>query len=249
LRCVDSNLALYDCDIIGNPGKEPGACGFDPSFSPGGHALHCSGGFLFCSGSTLTGGKGGDGTCCPFTCSAGAEGGSGVLLQAGATEPEAVFLDTTSAGGPGGAGGFCPLGPLCDDGVDGMGYEILAGSGLLLPGNSLSMTASSPIREGGAVTIDVHGPPGVEVFLGIAGEPAFQYYPPLSGVLLAEGPYVFIHLGALPGSGALKTVMPLLFMPPLVESMTFHGQAAYLDPIGAVLLGSPSAVTLLDAAF
>jgi len=31
--------------------------------------------------------------------------------------------------------------------------------------------------------------------------------------------------------------------------MTFYGQAAYLDSVGTVRLGAPSAVTLLDALF
>lgn len=248
LRCVDSNVALYDCQITGNPGKEPKACGFDPSFSPGGHAVHCSGGFLFCSGSTLLGGKGGDGTCCSSTCKDGAAGGSGVVLEPGATEPQAVFLDTLSAGGPGGAGGFCPLGSLCADGQGGLGFEVVAGGATVLPGESVSVTASSPVREGATLTLDVHGPAGVAVFLGISLEPTFKFFEALSGIVLVDGHSRIIALGPL-GSGDLHVALPIPFMDPSLEALTFQTQVAYLSAIGAIVLGSSSTVTLLDEAF
>jgi len=53
----------------------------------------------------------------------------------------------------------------------------------------------------------------------------------------------------IPGSGTLTVNLPLGDLGPSVQSLTFYGQVAGLDSVGAFTINDATATVLLDSAF
>jgi hypothetical protein len=243
LRTIDSHVAVESCVVKGAKGA-PGTTCTGTQATPGSAAVAMYGGFLFCSGSTLAGGDGGGGGSCAHA-DCGQDGGHGLSMKPSLTDPVVVILDSTVEGGAGG-----PSGIACGiDGADGKAVDVLAGNVTPLAGRAAPLQASSPVREGGTLTVTAGGIAGSLVWLGIGAVPYFDYEPAFAGVVAALGPHFVALLGTIPSAGSLSTAFHILHLPPGVESIAFYGQIMLLEPSGDVRLGSPSAVTLLDAAF
>ena len=231
----DSSLHVFDSFFQGVHGGDvtPGTAG------DGGDGLRFLGpptSFLSATGSEFRGGPGGS-VSYP-DCSGAGAGGDGLALSDSPT-----FLhDTVAAGGPSGVGGIfgCPW-----DGEDVSGGAAL----VKLPGRTMTLTATSPISEGGLLIFHVDGPPLVPAFLGLGAGPDAVFLSSLSASLVLQAPLAVLGLGLTDSLGVVSLSLPLPLLPPGLDFSMNWGQSGYVTPLGQVVLGAPTALPVLDAAF
>ncbi len=240
LVSIDSELALYDCTITGGKGVTSAPPGVLYDGTAGENGARIEGGFLFASGTTITGGAGGDGaTDATGACTNGGDGGVGLVTDG--NEPEVVLLDTTVAGGSGGLAGDA----TCGDGMNGAPIVLLAGELATPPGEARGLVAWSPALESQPSLLAYAGEPGDFVVLAAGAAPDFAYWPALAGVRLTA-PFAFAAQGTADALGALNVVLPPTGLAALVPSATFYLQPIFLDTAGALWLGAPSSMVVLD---
>ncbi len=185
LTTSSSTVCLYECVISAGDAfidQVPGAAG-----------CQVSSGFLFASGTTFFGGRGGDGIVqAPFMiCTDGSDGGAGLLVTGGA---DARVLDCTFIGGPGGAAGDAG----CSPGATGPGISGVTTS-YAVPAHTYDIP--SPVREGDVAAFTINGEPGelVWIFFGVEQDPTFSNK--LKGCLSPPGDALLLFIGTLPASG------------------------------------------------
>ena len=241
LVSIDSDVALYDCQVTGGKGvtSEPLFGAFYDG-TTGETGVRVEGGFFFASGTTIVGGAGGDGALSATgACTNGGEGGVGLLTDG--NEPVVVLFDSTVAGGSGGLAG----GVSCTDGAAGAPSMILAGELTVPPGEARGMEAWSPTPESQPSLLTYAGEPGDLVVLAAGAAPAFAYWQALAGVRLTT-PFVFVPQGIVNPAGELSVVIPPPGLAPGTAAAMFHLQPVFLDGAGALWLGAPSTMVVLD---
>lgn len=262
ITCASSQLALYDCIVTGGAGQDDHV--IDVAFhrsgsGTGGAALECLGSStVFASGSSFTGGAGGQGLpyswlCATLPCGAGpttgGNGGHGVVAEAGST---AALLDCVVSGGAGGAGGAggqcCPqtVWPAAAPGVPGSAEQ---GTITHFPGASTAMSAPSAVRVGNTLPLTIGGTPGDVIFLAVSSQSRFVFDPFYSGVFLFGPAARRSSFGVVPGSGVLNVSISVGTLPVGAQSAVRHLQVFARDPSGQLRLGSPAIVTVLDPSF
>jgi hypothetical protein len=220
---------LYDCDVRGGDGTSAvaGSCGARVD------------GFLFASGSSFQGGDGGDGHYVSFFgCSYAGPGGQGLLLMGEAHELQCAFQ-----GGQGGAGVCGPAG------APGEPVSVCCGGALAeVPGLiARSLSATSPVSEGGAVGVSLAGAAGDLVLLAFTTGQDALFLPELHGVLLLAQPFAIVPAGVLGPDGTLDLALPVGTLPPGVEGLSLLGQGAFLTGAGPVFLGPGASVLVTDS--
>ena len=227
----------------GHPGLS-GVSGYTGGL--GGEGLKVADATLVAAGTTVEGGAGGLGDSWTLPCADAGDGGPGIALLGLAFQ--AHQLDSGFSGGAGGEGTVSLSGCTPADGAP--GADTLGAAPILLGVHgALALTTTSPVREGGLLTMDLQGPAGAPVFLALSSGLGPLLVPSLSGSLLLQPPYVVLAAGVLDGDGTAQSLFPIGELPPGVESFTYFGQAAYLTPLVGVVLGEASAVLVLDSQF
>ena len=109
-----------------------------------------------------------------------------------------------------------------------------------------SMSAVSPVAEGGTVSVSLAGVPGDVALLGFTTSQGAQFHPELHGTLLLALPFTVATAGSLPPGGTLHLKLPVGLLPTGVMGLSLVGQAAFFSAAGPVFVGSGSAVLLTD---
>lgn len=242
LHATASAIAAYDCAFEGGFGPG-GFCTFGcGAATAGGDGARLEGAWLFASGSSFAGGDGGDGDppCgTPSLGGAGADGGDGARLAGGS---ELRSLDCAFAHGTAGLA-FDP--GSCPDGIDGADVHVAAGTHVPLPGIARSLTATSPIVEGGVTTLALTGAPGDAAVVVASLSGGFLPLDPLLGVLLTSATQLHtVALGVIPASGTLVVPVPTVPHAPFDEVVIHHLQSGWLTVQGAIRLGSNASVVV-----
>lgn len=249
-----SNVALYECFVAGGRGSD--ASFPDADGQGGGHAFRASNGFLFASGGSFAGGRGGDAVPSGGWDVDPPDGGDGGnALHLGGPAAQAELFQVSLLGGAGGAAGIgtaaCPTCP----GADGHpGAKSLARRNQVLayPGNRRILIAPALVRELVPVPISCEGVPGELVFLRLAAATSFQPLAAFQGVMVAD-PYPHGPLMVLGPTddffGNLSTGIVFPDLGPGVDTGTWHLQSLHRDALGRWILGGAVSVVVLDSAF
>ncbi len=243
---IDSNVALYECLVVGGNGVTGG---YPPSFtlfsSAGGIGIHVTEGDVLVAGSVVRGGAGGNGVApTGFPCIPAASGGDGIRLSG--PKSYSVRIDSTVTGGTVGVEHpSCPS--SASNGID---VKVLAGSAGTINELLRSCSIASPTRMGQSTMLELSGVPGELCAILFSLNSHGVYQANLSGTLVPRLPLQIAILGALPGSGTLGMSVPLpAAMPPGVGGFDVYLQVIVAGQSGNGVLGSPTALTVLDAAF
>lgn len=252
LSVDNSKVFVFDTTIRGSDGWDEWALLGYPS-SNGGPGAQVKNGLLYLSGSTVTGGQGGDydSTSIPTGCSTLGDGGTGLVMYevGGGTPSRTVLFDTTVQGGAGGVQkSDCSQFP---DGLPGPDQLVLNGTLSTVPGSAPAFSLDSPVRE--TATFDLHyeGPPGHDVYLlySLGLSPGVLFQPGLFVLNVDLGNLFPIYRGMLPASGTLDETLVAPLLPPGFQAASVTGQAVYVDPAqpnAPLLLSGPSVLTVLD---
>lgn len=255
LESNNSNVAIYDSTVIGGKGSDAiyigsGGSSYGPlPGAPGAELLGST--QLLTSGSTITGGQGGQGLsgiCYPWIAGGGpgAAGGTGLIVNGSA---QTYVLDSAVTGGAGGVGGNGAAGCGTPPGPAGPPGANTSGTVNALAGPRAVLQCATHLREQNSLPLTITGQPGDQAWLRIAATSQWVLTLPLKGVQLAGPMSRRRFLGTVPPSGVLNTS---LFFGPLgagVESRTWHMQAFLIDSAGATRAGSGAVVVVLDSAF
>lgn len=243
IEVEDSFVVIDGCELIGGFGGDILDTVTDPG-GTGGSGVDVSGfGKTIVVGCTIVGGDGGNADCDFIGCGFGGGGGHGVLLTDGGS---AALRDVDFTPGIGGLDG--DFSTKADDGQIAAEF---GGSARFLDAAARGFDATTPVREGGAVTLSFTGEGGDLVALYTAFDGSWT---PLGaggqGVFLLGAPLLFgdLFVGAIPAGGTLIVPLAVPDLGPGVEGLDVHAQALF----GAgrqMLVGSARAITLLDAAF
>lgn len=240
-----STIALYDCTVGGGPGASGflGAAG-------GGAGLQAANSFVFASHVAFTGGNGGNGGCSncgviPGCPTGGGGGGNGILVQDFGSPPSSiVLLDCTAQGGANGA-------PGCGFPSTGSGAPISVPAGRLtqLAGAHRELDCPALARENTTAQLMFRGQSGDRVILVSTAVTRFEYIAPFRGVSLYGLSSRRFAAGTIPASGMLTMPLSIPDLGPGVQDRKRYLQGVFIDTNGAVTLGSPAVLVLLDSAF
>ncbi|MCB9896726.1 MAG: hypothetical protein H6825_01855 [Planctomycetes bacterium] len=239
LRVAASALTLHESQLVGGRG----GYGHSDEGAPGGPGLHAVDASLVLAGVTVTGGPGGQ-PCAPAFASE-CQGGAGLVLDGGTL---LTILETSFDGG---TGGLLDGGGVAPSGAD----ESVTGGDLLYtwPGTARSLVVGSPVREGELTSVRYEGEQGDTIGLFFGFAPGYVPLLGKQGVFALGVPFVgpvFVATVTAPDGvfevpfvGWDLTSFPL-------ESLEAYGQC-FLLPAGggAARLSSPTAMTVLSAAF
>jgi hypothetical protein len=243
-------LAIFGSEFTGGRGVDAGLYGPGPfpepldgtPGSPGVMTLDGTSAVKLLSRTVLTGGKGGDGVFAGGCLLPGA-GGAGVLVVNGSAVKAVDVTGALSAGGAGvhGCSANAAPGKLLD-------HFPSAEAPAVLPGTPATVVTSRVVREGQTADITVQDASGHNVALLIGFAPEFTYREKFGGVQVVT-PTIVFTLGTVPppGSVTLSVVVPELG--PGVESLIAYFQPLSIDPQGHKVLGTPSAMLVLDQSF
>ena len=238
LCAQSSTVQLYDCTLEGGWGAPEGSY----LTQPGAAGIQIDTSEVTVVGCTIQGGEGGLAPG-PLCTTPHLPGGAGVEFVGGTGTLHSV--DSTMVGG------VASLEPLCP-GQTGPAGPVIAGSGTieLLPGVARHLEANSPVRAGETLTYQIEGVAGEIPVLLLSPVHQPLPLPDLFSVLLVGLPFedVFV-LAPLPASGQTSLSFPVPQMTGGAESLTYYGQAAFLDPALMVWLGAGTTTVLLDASF
>jgi hypothetical protein len=247
---TNSVLHLQSSTVEGGPGYDAAYSGDIPgavnAAQTGASAVRVEGGELFCGRSQLAGGDGGDGlinglALPPFDCVPAKAGGAGLEITAAGGIVR--LLDTTIEAGPSGdSPGSCSP-PL-------PGSSIVQNGGMIvtLAGESNSVIAPAPAREGESTALTIAAPAGQVVIVFVAIDFTANYFPASSSVLHIGAQASVASLGLMPPGGVLTIPVVIPAGLPVGGSARAFVQAANCDMgTGQCRLGSPSAAVILDA--
>jgi hypothetical protein len=234
-----TRVALYDCTITGGRGGDAaGHAGVGGSGCFAETTTAACG--LFASGTTFTGGVGGDGN--DIMLAYGGIGGDGLVVISSAL---AQLLDCTAVGGHGGHN--CGLDPYAPNG-NGINGD---SPPFVFTGTRLAFSAPSPMRESTATPVSFTGQPGEHVYLRMADETGFRPIASSKGVQLthsavAHQPVYAADFGVIPASGVLNTTLQF---PDVASARSYQLQAFSIDSDGHTKLGSFASIVVLDSAY
>jgi hypothetical protein len=250
LSMTGSHTAVYDSVLRGGQGFD-GDCYLADDGGDGGAGAIAIDSFLFASGSTFSGGNGGDaayGGCSSFDD--GGDVAPGLYLQGSGTA--ANVLQCTFTGGYGGMFS-CTLGGCGQSGQRALPIYVPFGASLtMLLGTSRKLVAPRVVRESPAtVPLTIHGVAGDTVFLIISRQASFKYVPGQAGVLQSpqSPPPVILNLGVIPPGGVLNLSIPSFDLGAGVQSRTYFLQTLHRMPNGQRVLGSPGSLVIVDSAY
>ncbi len=227
LRSDESVVCLHQCVCTGGAG---GTAGSSPG--RGGRGASAAGDGFFASGTSFTGGRGGD----AWDAAVGANGGDGVFV---ATDAGVHLLDCALAGGAGG-GGFQYTG---DPGAPSTGSGLL----VLHPGASRWVEGPRIASDRATAPITFHGTAGDQMVEQGSSALDFQFLPASTGFRFVLPPLSDLSATVTIASGS--SVSTSLQVPgisaPLVGSLV-HTQGSATDAQGAVFLENPLDVLALD---
>jgi hypothetical protein len=247
---VATRVALYDCAIIGGRGGDAGGQAGSGGAGCNAQTLTTACG-LFASGTSFTGGVGGDGN--DIIQAYGGVGGDGLMVFYPAL---AQLLDCTTAGGHGGHN--CGLSqPYAANGFATSGNS----TPFVFTGTRLTFSAPSPMHELTATPVTFTGQPGEHVYLRMADATGFRPIASSKGVILTHSvgasfapPHsgamhqtaYAADLGVIPASGVLNTTLQF---PDVASARSYHLQAFSIDSTGHSKLGSFASIVVLDSAY
>ncbi|HYN64368.1 MAG TPA: hypothetical protein VES36_07175 [Candidatus Limnocylindrales bacterium] len=243
---TQGRLAIFGSEFVGGRGLDAGLYGGEPldamAGSPGVMTLDGTSALKVFSSTVMTGGTGGDGAF-PGGCLMPGDGGDGVLVLSGSGVKAVAVTGALAAGGIGAPG--------C--GPDGATGELLAHfpsaeAPAVLPGSPATVVLSRVVREGQSAQLTLQNASGHYVALLIGFAPQFTYLEKFSGVLVVSASSV-IGIGTLPGPGSVTFSATVPELAAGVESLIVYVQPLSLDPQGHKVLGSPSAMLMLDDSF
>ena len=245
MRAIASSVTLYDDTLLGGVGMDGTFASGNWNGGHGGAAYSGAGSTLFVSGSTCTGGDGGDGQTTNCFTSEGGNGGAGIALTSGGDQ--AHVLATPAAGGWGGAGILVFCAPVA-------GPQAPARSGapaqfVDLTGSAHRLSAPVPVHEAAPATLTFTGQPGDHVALLLSRTVGATFVPAQSGVVLVAPPYRTLQLGTVPASGALTVQLPMPDLGAGIDAIRLFAQSSFTDAGGSSVLGSPATLVVLDRAF
>ncbi len=250
LSATDASIFAHACTFAGGKGY-PGADGSGGGFNPwdagvGTSAAWLSDIFLFLGGCTVTGGAGGDGESAVEPCADPGDGGEGVHFL-GSIPSDVRFLDSAISGGAAGTDPtpvpVCVTEPASDGAAWGGTPGTVAAVGTT---GFLALSATSPVREGQSLTVELDGPPNVPSFLAFGTAPDALFDEALFGAIHVAPPWAILVLGTTDATGHAQKSLPVGFLPAGWEAAHFFGQTAYVTGAGVLVLGGTSAVTVLD---
>jgi len=245
IAAVASNVYVYGSTIFGG---NAATASFPSDFGPGGPAhdgapaIDLTGGRLFVSGGSITGGKGGNNNFNGTDCAGAGDGGPAVRL-AGA-DPQLHLQAATLTGGlPGTASGACPAG------TPGPQADQQSGSITNIPGVARSIRLSALVEENGTASISLAGAPGESLSILFSADLASGLWiPNLQGGLLPGFPMLVFKLIGMPPSGELELAITIpVSLPPEVGAAVLHAQTLVGFVGGKPLLSAPSSMTVLRA--
>ncbi len=250
LRSFQSDAFIEECTVVAGPGNDgfiDDKLGVPFPGGIGGVGLRADGGDeLFVTGSSLTGGGGGHGLepSPPDPCTNGGNGGHGLGIFAASSLVRTQ--DSVFTGGLGGAGGAG-----CADGTDGAEVFVAAGPGpVSIAGTTRSLSGNSPVREGQTLTLSLTGAPDDVAFLLYSVGQEHAFVPGFNGALLLASPFTVVPSSLPLGpAGALDLPVTVPELGAGIEALTIHLAALHFPTGGGKIMGSSTAVTLLDGSF
>lgn len=246
LHVNSSVVSLSECDVTGGDGQDGGLDSFVipmPSFAGGDGVVVDGTSELTTVATVIRGGQGGDGFDNVGTvCVEPQNGGAGLILH-GPLSPLARIATTSVTGGAPGA-----VQP-CNTTVPAAGpaIQVNGGSVVTLALVAPALTATTPVREGASIQLDVAGVPGAPALLLFSTTPASTFVAPGAGVLLVGAPISAVALGPIPATSTLTIAIPIGELGPGVDGIRVHAQVATF-PAAGTELGSGTAILLLDGA-
>jgi len=235
VRAIQSDLAIYGCDISGGLG------GSDVYLqsgvgSAGGDGLNLSGGTLFARGSSFLGGKGGLG----MQAADAADGGAGLRLESGAS---AAVVDCVLQGGAGGGLFGAPSSEVGTPGPDSSGDVTV----IALP--HVSFDAPTTVFDESTVRARFEGQSGDMALLLVAPSTRSSDRGIPAGILHAQPlPNGRMPQGPIPASGVLEVDFTLAPVP-AGDSRRHYLQGAFENPDGTVLLADLVVMDVLGEGF
>ena len=236
LQAARSTVHLVDCQLQGAEGEEANPFG---GGLRGGHGAVCEDGTLYAVATSFTGGRGGDGSGEVILTSPGGDGGDGLFCFADA---EAFLVSCTLTPGE---GGVAPLAGT--DGSPGAPSTVLDTSFVLaLPAETRGFAASAPSPENGTSLFSYQGEPGETLLALDSPGPAPVPVPLVLGVLFPGPPVAATPGGIVPAGGQLDVQTNVGAVGAGASHLVRIVQPAFLGPAGGVVLGTPSALLVLD---
>lgn len=235
LHAFASNVFAHDCVIAGGSGSS------SARFRGAHGALLSNGSTLSASGSTLRGGAGAAGVDLGGFCVPPTDGGDAITLEDAASR--AFVLDCNLRPG---LAGWAP--PVCTPARNGQPIGG-AGTATFLRGTTGRLIATSPARAGQNATFGVTGPAGHDAWLVVAGRQDPTLVLGCGGVIHPElATAIVVPLGTIPASGSLgfQLAVPARL---LVQGAPLHWQLALTDATFGCVVGTPTAMLVLDAGF
>jgi len=260
-RVSNSSAAFYDCNLLGGNGSSgywPSG-GFPQSGGGGRPGLYGANSTIFLSGSTSTGGTGGQGLSAglpPPQCfspyvypTMGGPGGPAIELWSGGL---ARVRDSALVGGTGGVGGVDPCNNAAGDGASGPSYVSYLGAPpnyTAIPSAARRLVAPALARVSMAAPLSFYGIPGDRVYLLSKANAAHNWHASLGATLLVQSPFRRNFLGLVPIGGRLDVLLPIPALPAGVLEDHRHLQCVLVDAGGVGHGGSNALLTLLDPSY
>lgn len=246
LRGSGSTIHAYDSVFAGGDGGNdisPDQL-YGGAPTDGGAGAEVEGGSIFVSGTTLSGGDGGDLTTGFFGGDHCGDGGAGAVLTGSALLRR---LNSPTLAGPGGTPELPQYGT---PGNPGEPLVVIDGAVATIPEFARKLEISSPVREGESTTLSLTGQPNEPVWLLFSLDAQAFFANSLRGALIPALPVTLLSLGNQNVSGnlTLPVSIPISILPPGVEVVVLHVQAMLAGSSGPILLSSPSALFILDDA-
>jgi hypothetical protein len=241
-----SSVYLFDCLVVGSKGVDITL--LSPATTDGGVGVALDGGLVFAQGSIVSGGEGGGIAAPPLPalCGPAGDGGVGLVMSESLVPARFVAFDTEILGG---VGGDVAPGCVFPPGSDGIAQIVNAGTFTAPSGERRTSGTGGLVDEGDAVELLFVGEPGdFTLLLASAGARAGFFLEPLL-VAPHVDPFTYVALpqGFLPSTGVAQTSVNAPILPPGASARTFTTQALFVDATGALYLGAPSNLVVVDA--
>jgi hypothetical protein len=252
LRVIASGVTLHHSHVIGGNGAEA----FDPIAGiEGGAGVEVTGSDFFAAGSSIVGGRGGDGDA--YAGGAG-NGGHGLVTKNSITQ----VLDCNLGGGSGGCNykwfGCSAYSPSGSPSV---------GDPLILPGTAPELNAPTLVSSSSILELQVTAAPGTRVFLQAGSHPSRTDAPLVQGYRLLSQPLFGFatslstglsswsgmplalyssYLGTVDSTENMVVGIPVKPLPPGASHRTLFMQMHTTSPAGTSTFGDPVQVLVQD---
>ena len=227
-----SKVQMFETTVIGRSGAD------GPLVTEAGEeAITLQSSQLYLYGSTVTGGRGGDGI---GTCGPGSTGGDGIRMVE--SYPWVYRFESEVNGGAGGSATGS-----CVNGEAGTAYREVSPSSKLLdvPGRWRGFAVTSPVRDDGTMTAVYRGYPGDLVWVGIGMTPSARRKGKRYDGPLMLNPFPCIFVGVVDETCVLTQELRVQDLGPGVEGLHLFTQAFFWD--GRFTMATPSMLTAVDA--